>query len=378
MNEEQLQLYLQQIVMDIYLAIEEKDLSKQAQQDELIKQIGIIMQRFDIAIDDLIPPMIVQSYFGSAAEAATLLTEAGAVAATTGLSAAAASTAAASVGAGGVIAAQFKSPLHIDSVESLLVDAFDDLAAARRSAEENLVGNLVKTITSVKEDMVKGKIAGEPRKVIQQKVMKSFLDGGLVSFTTKEDKNGRTRQLPLDFYAITVTRTKTREAAIEGAINRYEESGEDLVMIEERADTCEVCARFRGMIVSLKGKTPGFPVVGENGILLPPYHPNCRGTIRVYVLRYKTEDELAEARNRNASYKRDVDTRTPAQKKAYDKEQKMRAKANAEKKQFMRWTSVMEAEAPKTLGAFRRMKRANSPKFQELQSHYLSLTHTKR
>ncbi|MFD1066680.1 hypothetical protein [Oceanobacillus locisalsi] len=67
------------------------------------------------------------------------------------------------------------------------------------------------------------------------------------------------------------------------------------------------------------------------------------------------------------------DPRTPEQKKAYEKEQDARRRANAEKQQYARFKGVLGDDAPKNLGAFRRMKRQNTVKFQEMQSEYRSL-----
>lgn len=361
MNEEQLLEYLQEIIADIAERISEKDLAEEEEQAALAEEIGMLLEAFSIAIEEVIPQMIIEKYFGGVDEATSLLIAAG-----VNVAPAAALTSA------GLVARNFQTPIHMDAVEELLDDTLMDLRAAIRTAEASVITTINDTIKQVKGDITKGTIVGDARKVIQAKVAKSFAEGGLTAFITVDN-----RELPLDFYAMTVTRTKMRDAAVKGSTNRYTDSGQDLIKIVGNSDQCGVCAKYRNLVVSLTGNTPGYPKVGDNGIQLPPFHPNDRCNIQPFVARFKSDEELAEAKQRNDAYKPDNDPRTPAQKRAYEKEQAARRPANAEKKQFMRWQSVLGAATPKTLGAFRRMKRSNSPKFQELQSNYRSLMQTR-
>lgn len=364
MKDEQLLLYLQQIVAEIYASVGEAapDMLEPEQVEKVKEKIRRLLLRFDVTIEELIPEIMLDEFFGGIDEAGKALVDEGIDVAT-----------AAAIGSGGAVAQEFRQPVYLDALQDIMDDTFLDLRAARRTAEESAITTIDTAIEEVKGAIAKGTIQGEPRKVIQAHVMKQFRDNGLTSFVTEPDVNGVTRRLPLDFYAMTVTRVKMREAGVKASTTRYQENGQDLVRIIERHGTCEVCSRFKDLVVSLTGKTKGYPVVGENGIKLPPYHPNCRGTTRVFVERFKTKEEIDQALGRNATYSPKRDNRTPAQRKAYEDEQKKRVKANQEKKQFMRWQEAMGADAPKTLGAFRRMKRENSPKFQELQSNYRSL-----
>lgn len=361
MNEEQLLEYLQEIIGTIVESIEEKDLSEEEEQAALIEEITSLLETFGVAIEEVIPRIIIEKYFGGIDEATSLLIAAGVnIAPATALTSA------------GLVARNFQTPIHMEAVEELLDDTLMDLRAAIRTAEASAITTINETIKQVKGDITKGTIVGDARKIIQVKVAKSFAEGGLTSFTTVDNK-----QLPLDFYAMTVTRTKMRDAAVKGSTNRYTDSGQDLVKIVGNGDSCGVCAKYRNLVVSLTGNTPGYPKVGDNGIQLPPFHPNDRCNIQPFIARFKSDEELAEVKQQNDAYKPDKDPRTPAQKRAYEKEQAARRQANAEKKQFMRWQLILGAETPKTLGAFRRMKRSNSPKFQELQSNYRSLMQTR-
>ncbi|WP_313429826.1 phage minor capsid protein [Siminovitchia terrae] len=342
MNEEQLLKYLQEIIIgSIITRIAESDLTKDEQAEKLVNDIGYLLDQFGVAVDQVIPDAIIKHYFGGVDSATKALEESK------------------------IKPRPMQRKIHMEAVQSIMDDTMMDMHAAIRTAKKSAAKSVSNAINNVKGDIAKGIITGDTRKVIQKRVAESFQKDGLTAFVTVDGK-----KLPLDFYSMTVTRTKMRDAAVTGSVERYKENDQDLVQIIENSDTCPVCARYRGLVVSLTGETPGYPVVGKNGIQLPPYHPNCRGSVRPFVLEFKTEAEIAEAKKRNAAYDPEKDPRTPAQKRAYEREQTARRKANDEKKQFARWQMALGDGAPRTLGAFRRMKRANSAKFQELQSEY--------
>lgn len=361
MNGDDFILYVQNIVAEIYESVGGADFMNPAEEEMVKEKIRLLMRRFDLSIEQVLPQSIIAEFFGGVDEAALALVDNG-IDVATGLA----------IGAGGVIAPEFRVPVYLDPLQEIMDDSFLDLKAARRMAEANAIGTIDKAIGEVKAAIAQGIIQGNPRKVMQTKVMTAFRENGLTSFLTEPDKNGVQRRLPLDFYAMTVTRYKVREAGVQGSVTRYTENNQDLVQIIERSSTCGICGKFKGMVVSLTGNTPGYPKIGDKGVKLPPYHPNCYGTTRVFVVKRKTPEEIAAAKARNAEYKEDEDTRTPAQKAAYKKEQEKRRIANEEKKQFMRFNQILGADNFKTLGAFRKAKRENSPKFQELQSNYRS------
>lgn len=330
----------------------------------LVQKIQNIMQQFGMNLVEIMGPTIVAEYFGSV-DAATQMLAAAGDAIEPGLA----------LTPEGMIAKPFQKPIHLNAVKELIDNSMMDLSAAVVAAQGAAFAVIPAAVAEVKEKITQGLIAGDARKTIQKEVMAAFLKNGQTSFAVT-DKNGVVRNLPLDFYAMTVVRTKMREATTQGSVNRFVERNQDLVEIIGNGDSCEVCSRFNGMTVSLTGATEGFPKVGGN-IKLPPFHPNCRCNIRVIVLTFVSESEMAERKKRNKQFNPEKDRRTPAQKASYEKEQALRRAANAEKKQFMRWTAELGADAPKTLGAFRRMKRQNTPMFQELQSNYRSSRQTK-
>lgn len=255
--------------------------------------------------------------------------------------------------------------IHKEAVSAINDDTILDLKAAIRTAKENAIQSIDQTLAEVKEDIKTGVILGDTRKIVSQRVASAFAKKGLTSFVTKDGKN-----LPLDFYARTVVKTKTRQAHTTGAVNRYNENDVHLVKIDEHHPTCHVCARYQGLVVSLTGNQDGFPNVKE--VPLPPYHPNCEHTIRPFVIEFKSQEEIRAERDRWERYDSEKDIRSKAQQKAYEKEQQIRRVANQEKKQYAKLRAALGDKAPKTIGAYRRMKRKNDVKWKKLQSEYRS------
>lgn len=94
----------------------------------------------------------------------------------------------------------------------------------------------------------------------------------LVAFFQKKglqlrDRSGRKRDPHT--YAEMLIRTETARAYNAGIINRALELWTSKFRIEESWNCCSICAQYNGKIVD----------INKGGYDLPPYHPNCRGTI---------------------------------------------------------------------------------------------------
>lgn len=351
MTEEQLLKILEKIMTQTAIELSLTDYTQEEKVQQLYATVGGLLTSFQGQIDQLIPPFIIAEYFGGVDEATAALINAGVKVSPRS-----------SLTSSGLIAMEFQQSIHLDALQTLIDNSLLPLNAAIRTAREMFITNIDEIIKEVDEDIARGIILGEKQSKIQKNVAKSFAKHGLSSFLTSDNK-----WLPLDFYSMTVARSQARLAAVQGSVNRYNESNQDLVLVTSNQDTCEVCARFDGMVISLKGQTEGFPVVGQNGIRLPNYHPNCRCTIRPWVIQFKSPEEIAQAKIRNSEYNPEVDNRTPARKAAYKEEQKKRRIANAEKKLYAEWTVALGDKNFKNIGAFRRGKRSNSKKYQELR-----------
>lgn len=135
--------------------------------------------------------------------------------------------------------------------------------------------------TAVKQQInfaiAEGKLTGEARKVISNNIVKVIEENGITSIKDKAGKNWT-----FDNYARMLARTKAVEARNQGLTNRMLGSGYDLVQVSNHRTDHEACRQWEGRILSLTGKTPGFPTLEEakfSGL----FHPNCKHAINVII-----------------------------------------------------------------------------------------------
>lgn len=355
--EELLAKYANDAVAEILLILLNETYGDSWKKEQTYQRIQAIIEQFGLVLEEIVPPLILKDYF-EGVDKATLAMIAGGAAVAPALA----------LTPEGLISKPFQKLVHMEAVESLIDAGMDDLRAARRTAIMSFKSNIDETLADVQSDIAKGFIKGDARKTTQKRVIESFQKGGLTSFVTSDGK-----RLPLNFYAMTVVRTKRVTASIEGSNRRYIDAGQDLVEIEGNGDQCAICARYRGMVISLTGKTEGYPVLGGD-IKLPPYHPNCRCGHVVFMPKFLSAEEVEAAKKRNAKFDPEKDNRTPAQKAAYDSEQKKRRIANEENKLFDRMKNLQVDGLPANIGAFRSMKRNRPEKYAELMNQYKRIT----
>lgn len=246
--------------------------------------------------------------------------------------------------------------VHAAAVQEVAIQGVGDMQAALRTAAATFITDIVSILETVQTEIGAGILQGAATREITKRVQAEFLRKGMTAFITIDG-----RRLPLDFYAMTVTRTKVRQAHTQGAANRYEENGVDLVRFPIRSHTCKICGARERLVISLKGETEGYPTAAEIGGL-PPFHPNCRH----YPIPVVNPSEYPP----KAFTGRDM--RTAASKETYGNEQAIRRKANEEKKQYMKMKAEADSQGEPfpAIGTWRRMKRKNDQKWKDLQQKY--------
>lgn len=349
MNIDQLLKYFSEVLEGIYRDVGSVEgLASDRGAQELIRAISDTLDSMGLSIEKVLPAELLSAYTNGLIEGNALLREEGLA------------VAAIARGNQAVIRPILQRKLHREALEQIVNDTMDDIKAAVEVAKGYVKADVEYVKQTFKDDLAKGSIQGDHNRVISARLTERFKEHGIVGHRTTDGK-----LLPIDFYASTVVRTKLRDANTKGAVNRYTENGVELVKISGQGQTCQVCARYQNMVISLTGNHDGFASIDDEGIRLPPFHPNCRCTCRPYVIEFKTDEEIQEEKDRWKAFNPAKDPRTPAQKKAYEREQKLRAQRNAEKKQYAEMVMLLGDEAPKTLGAFRRMKKANTLNFRE-------------
>lgn len=85
----------------------------------------------------------------------------------------------------------------------------------------------------------------------------------------------------------------TMEAHLQGTANRLLEQGHDLVKVSTHSGACELCQPWQGEVLSLTGKTPGYPTIQE-ARAAGLFHPNCLHAYGLHIDLDKEIEELEE------------------------------------------------------------------------------------
>lgn len=93
-------------------------------------------------------------------------------------------------------------------------------------------------------------------------------------------------------YATMYARTKGGETYTANFLSEMVASGGDVVQISPTATDTPICSQYVGRYFSLKGQTPGLPILD----ITPPFHPNC-----VHIMLEVSPDKASEYRKENTS-----------------------------------------------------------------------------
>ncbi|MGW7932318.1 phage minor capsid protein [Staphylococcus xylosus] len=264
------------------------------------------------------------------------------------------------------VESNLNSRVHKDALATIKSDTMSDLEAAFRTAAFYMGKTITDTISEVNEEISKGILYGDNRKKIIARVHEAFEKEGMTSFVTVDN-----RLLPLDFYAETVTRTKLSQARVQGSVNTYLTTGNDLVEVFGNTDTCAECAAYQGTVFSITGKDSRFKKLDVREVI--PVHPNCRCGVQPYILDFKSSNEVQKAIRKSRNFSVDLDPRTQEQRNRYEKAQARKRKENVEKKEYRLIKDILKDDAPKSLGAYRRMKRMNTTGYKKIKSELRGL-----
>lgn len=258
------------------------------------------------------------------------------------------------------------SQVQSGALQNILQDTTADMSAAYATASTLLIKNIDKVLNKVQQEIADGIMYGNTRRKTVKRVYDTFLENGITCFKTVDGK-----ELPLDFYAETLVRTKTSTARIKAHSETYKEAGVNLMEVVGASDPCPICGAYHDKVFSTDGKDKRFPHVDVENIF--PLHPNCRCSVLPYVIEYEQDEDIQKKIEDSKDFDPTKDTRTEKQKKAYKDMQDARRKARQEMKDYDKIKGVLGDDAPKTLGAYRRMKREKSKGYLKLQQRMRDL-----
>ncbi|CEP67871.1 Bacteriophage A118, Gp4, minor capsid [Moorella glycerini] len=153
-------------------------------------------------------------------------------------------------------------------------------------AAYNRLEGVVQTIGRKSEDIyrvlalenIRGSVIGyKTWEQVAKSYREQLAERGVTGFEDAAGRNWNMRS-----YTEMVARTTTMEAHLQGTANRLLEHGHDLVKVSTHSGACNKCSPWQGKILSLTGRTRGFPTLQEAkqaGL----FHPNCRHAYGLYI-----------------------------------------------------------------------------------------------
>lgn len=156
--------------------------------------------------------------------------------------------------------------------------------AFAREAERQLQGTHLRILRQADDvyrqavaEGTRGAATGvETRRQAAQRVLNTFADKGVTGFVDSAGRNWS-----LDSYAEMSTRSALGRAAIQGHVDTLIANDRDLVIVSDSPEECPWCRRWEGKVLSLSGRTPGYPTMADaQGAGL--FHANCTHTTGLY------------------------------------------------------------------------------------------------
>lgn len=149
--------------------------------------------------------------------------------------------------------------IHTQAIAAMADDAVlkfgHTMTGIKRSAEEYV---RLAQQRAIREQIAAGQITGASAEKLAKEVKGMIEDQGITALI---DKSGKHWQL--DTYAEMLTRQVLANGGRAGVTNTALEYDLDLVEISTHNSSHEECRRWEGKIVSLTGKTPGYPTMDD-------------------------------------------------------------------------------------------------------------------
>ncbi|WP_167760404.1 phage minor capsid protein [Blastococcus sp. CT_GayMR16] len=176
-----------------------------------------------------------------------------------------------------------------------VAEAAPGIVAANRGAVQAYAAELAGTVKSTHTRMLRSAediyqrviadVAGQvvtgvqTRREVAAKAVSRLAGAGVRGFTDRAGRNWE-----LSSYVEMATRTTAGQAHVQGGLDRYTQTGRDLVIVSDAPEECEKCRPFEGRVLSLSGREPTAEEVKGHryaGTLREArsrgfMHPNCR------------------------------------------------------------------------------------------------------
>lgn len=156
-------------------------------------------------------------------------------------------------------------PVHIEAVNALL-DTSKNYVRSSLDWMERQAMTMIWELAQekVREQLAWWMVAWQGLQEISNRVKRYFYENRITWF-----KDRSWRIWSMDRYVDMLVRTETKIANIQGTINRAIQLWITKFKVVENADCCSYCAEENWKIVDVR----------DWAVDLPPFHPNCRGSI---------------------------------------------------------------------------------------------------
>ncbi len=265
--------------------------------------------------------------------------------------------------------------LHTDAIYDLRREVMTQIEqgiAEARQQTENLVAEAQETaqkaaLRSMGLDAAQHKIDTVGTITdMQQELVKRLEATGILKVELGSGKHKR--EMSITNYAHLVARSTSREVGNTARINQMSANGFDLVEIPPHYPTCEICAILQDRVYSISGEDKRFPHLSKAIGVYKNIHPHCRHVIVGWAEMMYTPEEIEEAiKKSNRPW---TDPRSGEEKQFYNELQRKNRQARDLQYQYERYKQRLGKDAPKSLYAFKRIKKEGGEKWEELQKKY--------
>ena len=159
------------------------------------------------------------------------------------------------------------------SIRAIAKEAVGGVSALNKGILRSTLDAYRSVMAAAAEDVITGVVT---RQTAVQSALNRFADRGITGFV---DKAGRSWDM--GSYAEMATRSAVIRSSVAGKLEKFAAAGEDLVVVSDHWEECDLCREWEGKVLSRSGSTPGYPTVDEaeaEGL----FHTNCRHTVDLW------------------------------------------------------------------------------------------------
>ena len=167
--------------------------------------------------------------------------------------------------------------INHDVLRLLIADTYGKLGAAHLQILRSCQDIYRQIISETAPEFFAGL---ETRRKAAQRALQAWADKGVTGFV---DRAGR--QWEMASYAEMATRTAYGHATIQGHIDTLEQAGQDLVIVSNSPEECDLCRPWEGKILSISGRSAQYPSVAD-AEAAGMFHPNCTHRLGIYLPGY--------------------------------------------------------------------------------------------